>query len=196
MKAGFAVEGYIREDGSIRPLEHYDDTELRAKIQTNTDNIDNIDSRVEALENGVDGAIYKIELTKDGTDFIWEGWSDMDAAQKKEAVQEILDKAGGWLKLADSDGVPSAPIKSDIWVYTTSVIEREVGHLTVWSIAAVPGEDHMFVLTLRLTVGSVYMETTCKAVIVGESVVSVCEVPSLFDEEDRHISVFLNSLVQ
>lgn len=44
------MEGFIREDGTIRPIEHYDDTELRGKIQTNTDNISNLDSRVSELE--------------------------------------------------------------------------------------------------------------------------------------------------
>jgi hypothetical protein len=50
MKKGTAMEGFIREDGTIRPIEHYDDTELRGKIQTNTDNISNLDSRVTELE--------------------------------------------------------------------------------------------------------------------------------------------------
>ena len=50
MKKGTAMEGFIREDGTVRPIEHYDDTELRGKIQTNTDNISNLDSRVAELE--------------------------------------------------------------------------------------------------------------------------------------------------
>lgn len=50
MKKGSSMEGFIREDGTIRPIEHYDDTELRSKIQTNTDNISNLDSRVTELE--------------------------------------------------------------------------------------------------------------------------------------------------
>jgi hypothetical protein len=50
MKKGAAMEGFIREDGTIRPIEHYNDTELRGKIQTNTDNISNLDSRVTELE--------------------------------------------------------------------------------------------------------------------------------------------------
>lgn len=50
MKKGTAMEGFIREDGTVRPIEHYDDTELRGKIQTNTDNINNLDSRVTELE--------------------------------------------------------------------------------------------------------------------------------------------------
>lgn len=50
MKKGTAMEGFIRDDGTIRPIEHYDDTELRGKIQTNTDNINNLDSRVTELE--------------------------------------------------------------------------------------------------------------------------------------------------
>lgn len=52
MKKGYAIEGYIVEDKTLRPIEKYDDTELRGKIQTNTDNIDNLDSRVSALEHG------------------------------------------------------------------------------------------------------------------------------------------------
>ena len=50
MKKGLAVEGFIREDGTVQPMEQYDDTELRGKIQTNTDNISNLDSRVTELE--------------------------------------------------------------------------------------------------------------------------------------------------
>jgi hypothetical protein len=50
MKKGSAMEGFIRGDGTIRPIEHYDDTELRGKIQTNTDNISNLNSRVTELE--------------------------------------------------------------------------------------------------------------------------------------------------
>lgn len=55
MKKGFAVEGYIQQDGTIRPLEHYDDTELREKIQNNTNDIENLDGRVTALEEGGGG---------------------------------------------------------------------------------------------------------------------------------------------
>lgn len=61
MRKGFAIEGYIQEDGTVRPLEHYDDTELREKIQTNTDNIDNLDSRVDALEEHDDTKADKVE---------------------------------------------------------------------------------------------------------------------------------------
>lgn len=53
MKKGFAVEGFIREDGTVKPLVGYDDTELREKIQKNTDDIDNLDSRVDAIEGSL-----------------------------------------------------------------------------------------------------------------------------------------------
>lgn len=52
MKEGMALEGFIRQDGTVKPLEKYDDTELREKIQTNTDDIDNLKSRVTAVEGG------------------------------------------------------------------------------------------------------------------------------------------------
>ena len=53
MRKGMAVEGYINEDGTVRPLEHYDDTELRGKIQTNKDDIDNLKSKSTDLDDRV-----------------------------------------------------------------------------------------------------------------------------------------------
>lgn len=50
MKKGMAMEGFILPDGTVKPSYVYDDAEVKAAIQTNKDNIDNLDSRVDALE--------------------------------------------------------------------------------------------------------------------------------------------------
>ena len=54
MKKGLAVEGFIREDGTVGPLQTYDDTELRGKIQKNVDEIDNLKSSVSDLTDRVE----------------------------------------------------------------------------------------------------------------------------------------------
>lgn len=50
MKRGSAMEGFIREDGTIRPIEHYDDTELTNKVDANTSSITDLEERVHTLE--------------------------------------------------------------------------------------------------------------------------------------------------
>lgn len=62
MKKGFAVEGFIREDGTVGPYEKYDDTELRAKIQKNADEIDNLKSaKIEKVDGATAGHIATLK---------------------------------------------------------------------------------------------------------------------------------------
>lgn len=50
MKKGMAMEGFILPDGTVKPSYKYDDTKVKADIQTNKDDIDNLKSRVKYLE--------------------------------------------------------------------------------------------------------------------------------------------------
>lgn len=49
-----AVEGYILPDGTVKPLETYDDTELREEIRKLKVEIDNLKSRTSNLESRMD----------------------------------------------------------------------------------------------------------------------------------------------
>ena len=69
MKEGFAVEGFIREDGTKMPLEKYDDTELRAKIQKNVDDIDNLKSSVQGLGTSKADKVHEHVYVRRVTDY-------------------------------------------------------------------------------------------------------------------------------
>ena len=115
MRKGTAMEGFIREDGTIRPIEHYDDTELRGKIQTNTDNISNLDSRLTAAEDDIDylkthgGAedptkADKVEGAVEGNLAGLDGEGNLTDSGKKPADFAQADHYHGDIYYQDNDG--------------------------------------------------------------------------------------------
>lgn len=135
MKKGFAVEGFIREDGTVQPLVGYDDTELREKIQKNTDDIDNLDSRVDAIEGslGLDPISFGINRETLAV-------RDEDKPALVEFVKDYIHKGGivcnvYFYTLGQNDGIGgytyscTAHISTPTPIHTSGSIYIAVGNI-------------------------------------------------------------------